>query len=92
MEYTITKKKVKVILDKNEGLRNDINKIVIAYWNDELTIQRKNIEALPFSEFSEMLLNGYLTSPEMIIKAVTKLRMESPKYRGYSWLQTIGVK
>ena len=31
MEYLITKKKVKVILDKNEGLRDDINKIVIAY-------------------------------------------------------------
>ena len=92
MEYLITKKKVKVILDKNEGLRDDINKIVIAYWNDELNIQRKNIEALPFSKFSEMLLNGYLTSPEMIIKAITQLRMESPKYRGYSWLQTIGVK
>lgn len=92
MEYLITKKKVKLILDKSEGLRDDINRIVIAYWNDELTIQKKNIESLPFSKFSEMLLTGYLTPPEMIIRAVNQLRIEYPKYRAYSWLQTIGKK
>lgn len=92
MEWTTIKKKVKLILDKDQELRNDMNKIIIAFWNDELTILKKKLEEISLIQFHEMLISGYLTPPEMIIRAVNQLRMESPRYRTHSWLQTIGKK
>lgn len=85
--YALTKRKVLLYLQKDEHTRDEDEKLVCAYWMDELLEGNQKASHMTAVEFLNFYRSGMLTPAEVITKAKKELQDRHRNLRGQLWLK-----
>ena len=79
------KNKVKTLLTKYPRFRDSDNKLIAAYWLEELRRKGVNPDEMSGMEFLHQFADSKITNPETIRRSRAKLQEEDSSLRGENY-------
>ncbi len=79
------KNKVKTLLTKYPRFRDSDNKLIAAYWLEELKRKGLNPDEMSGMEFLHQFADSKITNPETIRRSRAKLQEEDSSLRGNNY-------
>ena len=79
------KEKVKILLTKYPHFKDSDNKLIAAYWFEELKIKGLNPDKINVMDFLHLFADSKITNPETIRRSRAKLQEENVYLRGKNY-------
>tara|TARA_R100000231_G_scaffold16870_1_gene17520 strand:+ start:2848 stop:3159 length:312 start_codon:yes stop_codon:yes gene_type:complete len=79
------KEKVKILLNKYPHFKDSDNKLIAAYWFEELKRKGLNPDKINVLDFLHLFADSKITNPETIRRSRAKLQEEDSSLRGKNY-------